>query len=56
MRWLAVLIAVAMSASLVGCTSECKQAAEKYCEKKDSKESRERCVALMVLSKCGGDS
>ncbi len=51
-----VLTAFAMGVLLVWCTSESKKAAEKICEDRDSKESWERCVAGIVLVRCGEGS
>ena len=49
---LCVLTAFAVGVLLVGCTSECKRAAQKLCEYNDDRESREQCVAGIVLAKC----
>lgn len=53
---LGALIAVAVGVLLVGCTSECKQAAEKLCEKDYSEQDHDHCVAKIFLARCVGES
>ena len=53
---LGALIAVAVGVLLVGCTSECKQAAEVACGGILGQEAIDLCVADLVLENCGGNS